>query len=292
MNMLKEMRLLPQDEPVVMGILNCTPDSFYEDSRKQTEREIALRADEIINEGGRIIDIGAFSTRPGAQEVSEEEELRRMRFALQTVRRGHPDALLSIDTYRPSVARMAVEEYNANIINDVSELGMAFVGSADVAGGTDDAPGYSDMKCNIEWARTIAQLQTSYILMSVQRDMDTMIRNFKEEVTLLRSVGVENIILDPGYGFGKDVIDGNFAVLREQHRLHKAFPELPILAGMSRKRMIWQLLGGTAQDNSALRGTMLANLIALQNGATILRVHDVMEAVETISLFRAMEKGR
>lgn len=286
---LKEMGIVPDMEPVVMGILNCTPDSFYEGSRKQTERDIALRADEIIGEGGRIIDIGAFSTRPGAQEVSEEEELRRMRFALQTVRCGHPDALLSIDTYRPTVARMAVEEYGAAIINDVSEMGTAFVGSADAIGGGES---FSLSPFQTDFARQIASLKVPYILMSVQEDMDTMIRNFREEVALLRQEGVEDIILDPGYGFGKEVIAGNYAVLREQGRLREEFPDLPVLAGMSRKRMVWQVLGGTAQDDAALRGTMLVNLVALQNGAAILRVHDVSEAVETCSLFRAMGNGK
>lgn len=261
--------------PVVMGILNCTPDSFYEGSRKQTEKEIAERADGILREGGTIIDIGAFSTRPEAGEVSEEEELRRMSFALEVVRRGHPDAMLSIDTYRPAVARMAVEEYGADIINDVSEGGITGIVDKPLDGEKNE-DGVPAMFAEV------ARLGVPYILMSVQPDMETMLRNFRKEVETLRGLGVRDIILDPGYGFGKDVIKGNYGILRRQKEIKAAFPELPLLAGMSRKRMIRQLLGGTAQDDSAMRGTMLANLAAIQNGADILRVHDVKEARETI----------
>lgn len=276
MKCLSDMGITPSCEPLVMGILNCTPDSFFEGSRKQTEEEIALRAEEIIRQGGRIIDVGAFSTRPGAQEVNEAEELRRMRFALQILRREMPEALLSIDTYRPAVARMAVEEYGANIINDVSEGGLTGIVDTPLE---EDAPSIF---------QEMARLKVPYILMSVQRDMATMLECFTKEVALLRQLGVEDIILDPGYGFGKDVIAGNFSVLKQQGLLREVFPELPILAGMSRKRMMWQLLGGTPKDEPALHGTMLANLIALQNGANILRVHDVSEAVETIKVFQAV----
>lgn len=261
--------------PVVMGILNCTPDSFFEGSRKQASHEIAERADEILREGGAIIDIGAFSTRPGAAEVSEEEEMRRMRHALATVRGAHPDVVVSIDTYRPAVARMAVEEYGADIINDVSEGGITGIVDKPLDGAVDGDGVPAIFK-------EVARLRVPYILMSVQSGIEDMLRNFRSEVATLRSLGVEDIILDPGYGFGKDVIGGNFEVLRRQREIKEAFPTLPLLAGMSRKRMIWQLLGGTAQDASAMRGTMLANLVALQNGADILRVHDVKEARETV----------
>lgn len=267
----------PPGGPIVMGILNCTPDSFFEGSRKQTEREIAQRADDIIAEGGRIIDIGAFSTRPGAQEVGEDEEMRRMRLALDTVRRSHPDAILSIDTYRPAVARMAVEEYGADIINDVSEGGITGIVDRPLEQ-TEDGDGVPAM------FKEVARLGVPYILMSVQPDIESMLRNFRKEVAMLNRLGLEDIILDPGYGFGKDIIKGNFEILRRQREIKEAFPSLPLLAGISRKRMIWQLLGGTAQDDSAMYGTMLANLVALQNGADILRVHDVREAVHTVTL--------
>ncbi len=264
--------------PVVMGILNCTPDSFFEGSRKQTVYEIAQRADEIVSQGGQIIDIGAFSTRPGAQVVSLEEEMHRMRMALNVVRPHHEDAILSIDTYRPEVARMAVEEFGANIINDVSEGGITGVVDQllNEYATEDDVPLIF---------REVARLKVPYILMSVQPDINTMIANFRKEVAQLRSLGVEDIILDPGFGFGKEIIAGNFGLLSEMPQLKKAFPDLPLLVGMSRKRMVWQLLGGAAKDATALRGTMLVNILALERGADILRVHDVKDAMDTVKVF-------
>ena len=261
-----------------MGILNCTPDSFFEGSRKQTVYEIAQRADEIISEGGRIIDVGAFSTRPGAQVVSLEEEMQRMRMALNVIRPHHPDAVLSIDTYRPEVARMAVEEFGANIINDVSEGGITGVVDQplDEYATADNVPLIF---------REVARLKVPYILMSVQPDIDTMLHNFRKEVAQLHSLGVDDIILDPGFGFGKEILRGNFGLLAEMPRVKEAFPELPLLVGVSRKRMVWQLLGGTAQDTSALHGTMLVNMLALERGADILRVHDVKAAADTIKVF-------
>ncbi|MBQ9236750.1 MAG: dihydropteroate synthase [Prevotella sp.] len=246
----------------VMGILNCTPDSFYEGSRKQTDDEIAARADEIVGEGGTIIDVGAYSTRPGASAVSEEEEMRRLRAALTVIRRGHEDVTLSVDTFRPTVARMAAEEYGVRIINDVTE----------------GCP---------EMFKEVARLGVGYVLMSVQPTVESMIANFRIEVATLKSLGVKEIMLDPGFGFGKDVIDGNYAVLRDMGKVRDEFPELPLLVGVSRKRMIWKLLGCTPQDAEALQGTMLVNLIALQHGATVLRVHDVKAAADTIKIFKS-----
>lgn len=242
----------------VMGILNCTPDSFFIGSRVQTEKEIALRAEQILQEGGSIIDVGAYSTRPGADEVSEEEEMRRMRMALTTIRHTTPDATISIDTFRASVARMAAEEYGAQIINDVSE-------------GTDP-----------DMFATVAKLGVAYILMSVEPTMDKMIERFKNEVGTLQSLGCKDIILDPGFGFGKDVIKGNYEILRQLPELCKAFPTMPVLAGMSRKRMVWHVLGCKPEEPAAMHGTMILNAMALCGGATILRVHDVKEAVNTI----------
>ena len=246
--------------PHIMGILNCTPDSFFSGSRMQTESEIASRANAIIAEGGDIIDIGAYSTRPGAAEVSEEEELRRLRGALEVVRKVQPEAVLSVDTFRPRVARMAVEEYGAQIVNDVSE-GM-----------------YLD---------EMAALGVTYVLMSVQPDMATTLECFAEKVKRLRAKGCQDIILDPGFGFGKDVIKGNYAMLRDLHKVKEAFPELPLLAGISRKRMIYQLLGCTPDSDRALQGTMLTNLMALQQGADILRVHDVKAAADVVAIYNA-----
>ena len=245
-----------------MGILNCTPDSFFEGSRKQTEHEIASRAEQILSEGGTVIDVGAFSTRPGATEVTPDEEMRRMRGALRAIRSAVGDQVLSIDTFRSEVARMAVEEYGASIINDVTE-------------GRDE-----------RMFGEVARLKAGYVLMSVEPDMPSMIRRFQAEVRQLKQLGVGEIILDPGFGFGKEVIGGNYGVLRELDRLKAEFPEQPLLVGVSRKRMIHQLLGCSPQDEEALQGTMLVNLIALQQGATILRVHDVKEAINTIKVYR------
>ena len=271
-------RLMSFDTPVVMGILNCTPDSFFAGSRKQTESEIAGRANQIISEGGGIIDVGAFSTRPGADEVSEEEEMRRLRFALPIVRREQPDAVVSVDTYRPNVAKMVVEEYGADIINDVSEGGITGIVDKPleekyVVDGDDKFKDYPAI------FRMMGQLKVPYILMSVQGNMRDMVMGFSREIQQLRDLGVKDIILDPGYGFGK-TIEENFAILREQEKL-QVFG-MPILAGPSRKRLIWKFLGITADE--ALNGTTVVDTIALMNGADILRVHDVKEAVQAVKI--------
>ena len=252
-------------KPIVMGILNCTPDSFYEGSRMQTEYEIEARAEQIISEGGSIIDVGAYSTRPGATEVSQDEEMRRLRMALTAIRRGHSKATLSVDTFRAEVAQMAVEEFGVELINDVTE-------------GADDG-----------MFATVGRLKAGYVLMSVQPDMDSMVEHFRKEVDELRALGVERIILDPGFGFGKTpVVEGNYQVMNGMQRLREEFPELPVLAGVSRKRMVWQLLDCSPNDTTVLQGTMLLNLLALERGADILRVHDVKEATDTIKVYEAL----
>lgn len=267
------------DTPQVMGILNLTPDSFYAGSRKQTEKEIAERVVQIVTEGGTMIDVGAFSTRPGAPEVSEEEELRRMRRGLEIVRSEMNgmselcrDVKISIDTFRPSVARMAVEEYGADIINDVSEGGIT---------GVVDTP-----LGDLGLFREVARLKVPYILMSVQPTMEDMVSHFMTEIRQLRELGVEDIILDPGYGFGKDIINGNYEILAHQQELKELF-HLPLLVGVSRKRMIWQLLGSSADE--ALNGTTAVNMLALERGADILRVHDVKAAVEAVKIFNQIK---
>lgn len=266
------------DTPQVMGILNLTPDSFYAGSRKQTEKEIAERVVQIVTEGGTMIDVGAFSTSPGAPEVSEEEELRRMRRGLEIVRSEMDgmselcrDVKISIDTFRPSVARMAVEEYGADIINDVSEGGIT---------GVVDTP-----LGDLGLFREVARLKVPYILMSVQPTMEDMVSHFMTEIRQLRELGVEDIILDPGYGFGKDIINGNYEILAHQQELKELF-HLPLLVGVSRKRMIRQLLGSSADE--ALNGTTAVNMLALERGADILRVHDVKAAVEVIKIFNQL----
>lgn len=271
-------KLLQLDRPVVMGILNCTPDSFYAGSRKQTEKEIADRANQIINEGGGIIDVGAFSTRPGAQEVSVEEEMRRLKAALPIVRREQPNAIISVDTYRPDVARMVVEEYGADIINDVSEGGITGIVDKPLEEtyNVDSDDKYKDYPAIF---RMMGRLKVPYILMSVQGNLRDMTIGFSREIQQLRDLGVKDIILDPGYGFGK-TMEENFDILREQAKL-EVF-ELPILAGLSRKRLIWKTLGLTADE--ALNGTTVVNTVALMNGAAILRVHDVKEAVQAVKI--------
>lgn len=265
--------LIDLSEPQVMGILNVTPDSFYAGSRKQTEKEIALRADEIIDEGGAIIDVGAFSTRPGAAEVSAEEEMTRMRRALEIVRRQQPDAVLSIDTFRPEVAKMSVEEFGAGIINDVSEGGITGVVNTPLEKNEDD--GYPAI------FRMVAQLKVPYILMSVQKDLHDMMIGFAREIQQLRDLGAKDIILDPGFGFGK-TLEQNYAIMNEMEKLREM--ELPILVGISRKSMIFKLLGFTA--NESLNGTSVLNTMALMKGASILRVHDVKECVEVTRIVR------
>lgn len=272
-------RLLSLDSPVVMGILNCTPDSFFAGSRKQTEKEIADRANQIIDEGGSIIDVGAFSTRPGgAQEVSTEEEMRRLRYALPIVRREQPDAIVSVDTYRPDVARMVVEEFGADIINDVSEGGITGIVDKPLEE-TYDVDGDERYKDYPAIFRMMGKLKVPYILMSVQGNLRDMTIGFSREIQQLHDLGVKDIILDPGYGFGKTRQE-NFDILREQAKL-EVF-ELPILAGLSRKRLIRKTLGLTADE--ALNGTTVVDTIALMNGADILRVHDVKEAVQAVKI--------
>ena len=259
-------RLIDLSTPKVMGILNATPDSFYSGSRKQTEREIADRANQIIDEGGTFIDVGAFSTRPGAVEVSEEEETKRLKRAIAIVRREQPDAPISVDTYRPLVARRCIEEFGADIINDVSEGGIT---------GIVDTPIHEQG----DMFKTVGELKVPYILMSVKSNMHDMLKAFAEEVQTLRDYGAKDIILDPGYGFGK-TLDENYEILSEAERLLTL--ELPVLVGVSRKSMIFKLIGG--DPTTSLNGTTVLNTISLMKGAAILRVHDVREAWECVKL--------
>lgn len=259
-------QLVDLSSPVVMGILNATPDSFYSGSRKQTETEIADRANQIIAEGGKIIDVGAFSTRTGAEVVSVEEETQRLKRALAIVRREQPDAIVSVDTYRPLVARQCVEEFGADIINDVSEGGLTGIVGQEIHEEGD-------------MFETVADLRVPYILMSVQPTLKKMMINFAAEVQRLRDLGAKDIILDPGYGFGK-TLNQNYEILNEAERLQEL--ELPILVGISRKSMIYRLIGG--DPTTSLNGTTVLNTISLMKGASILRVHDVKEAVEVCQM--------
>ena len=270
-------RLMDLSTPQVMGILNVTPDSFYSGSRKQTEMEIAQRANQIIEEGGSIIDVGAFSTRPGADEVSEEEEGRRLKFALDTVRREQPDAAVSVDTYRPTLARKCIEEWGADIINDVSEGGITGITNVPLEQRLEEYP---------EMFRLVGELKVPYILMSVQPTLAAMMKGFAREVQQLRDLGAKDIILDPGFGFGKNLIQ-NYQIYNEMEKLNVM--ELPVLVGISRKSMIYKLLGGDA--TTSLNGTAVLDTIALMKGASILRVHDVKEAAEAVRIVEAMKEG-
>ncbi|MBR5656741.1 MAG: dihydropteroate synthase [Prevotella sp.] len=270
-------RLLDLSKPKVMGILNATPDSFFAGSRMETEREIAERAVQIIEEGGEIIDVGAFSTRPGGKLVTEEEEKQRLQFALNIVRRELPEAVVSVDTYRPRLARWCVEESMVDIVNDVSE------GRGSLNGvGLIDEEIKADEEGDSMFA-TVARLGVPYILMSVQPTIRDMLMHWSAEVRQLRTLGAKDIILDPGFGFGK-TLEQNYQIMNEMEKL--CVLDLPLLVGVSRKSMIYKLLEGTPQ--TALNGTIVLDTIALQKGAAILRVHDVREAVETVRIMEQL----
>lgn len=266
--------LMDLSTPRVMGILNITPDSFYEQSRMQVDKDILTRCQEILDQGGDIIDIGAYSSRPGAQHISQEEEMTRLRHALELITKEFPQAHLSVDTFRADVARMCVEEYGVAIINDIA------------AGSMDD-----------RMFETIAELKVPYIMMHMQgtpQDMQMnpsyehmeqeVMKYFSEKVNQLYALGVNDIILDPGFGFGKTV-EHNYEMLSWMEDFQTF--GLPLLVGVSRKSMIYKLFGSTPQE--ALNGTTVLHTIALQKGANILRVHDVKEAVEAIQILDKMQ---
>ena len=251
-------RLLDLSRPLVMGILNVTPDSFFADSRQQTEEDIAMCCQKLLSEGAAIIDVGGCSTRPGGEVATEAQEMERLRMALAVVRRNQPQAVISVDTFRPDVARMAVEEFGADIINDVS-------------GGTP------------EMFRMVTRLRVPYILMSLQPTIREMLLSFAEKVQQLRDMGATDIILDPGFGFGK-TLEQNYQVMNELEKL--LVMELPLLVGISRKSMIYRAFDCTPKE--ALNGTTALNTIALMKGTSILRVHDVKEAVECVRIVKSL----
>ena len=264
-------KLMDLSEPQVMGILNITPDSFYSESQKNTEEEITERVNAILAEGGSMIDVGAYSSRPGADNVSEEEEKMRLRGALQILRRIAPEALVSVDTFRADVARMCVEEYGVQIINDIS-------------GGELDPRMFE----------TVASLGVPYILMHMKGNPQTMqqdpryddlltemLQYFGSKVQQLHELGVKDIILDPGFGFAK-TLDHNYELMSRLQDLRVL--GLPMLVGVSRKSMIYNLLGSNPEG--ALNGTSVLNTIALLKGANILRVHDVKAAVEVVQIVK------
>ncbi len=261
-------KLLDMKTPQVMGILNATPDSFYAVSRSQTKPQIAERTHQILSEGATIIDVGACSTRPDSEPATEQEEMERLRVALAIVRREVPEAIISVDTYRPDVARMVVEEFGADIINDVG------------------APANSKRliaNSQENMFRMVSRLCVPYIYMSRKATMYDILKDCAEAVDSLRSMGQKDIILDPGFGFGKTV-DENYQVMNELERMQML--HLPVLVGISRKSMIYKLMGTTPEDS--LNGTTVLNTISLIKGANILRVHDVKEAVECVKIVQSL----
>ena len=267
-------RLLSLKSPVVMGILNVTPDSFYAGSRQADEAAVAQRIETILAEGGAIVDIGGYSSRPDAAEVTEEEEWQRIKPALKRMQRDFPEVPVSVDTFRSAIARRAVEEYGTAMINDIS-------------GGMLDARMFE----------TIALLQVPYILMHMRGTPQTMQQHtnyddlmedimlyFAQKVRALRQLGVNDVILDPGFGFAK-TLEQNYELMRSLSEFSIHF-ETPLLVGISRKSMIYKLLNATPEDS--LNGTTVLNTYALLNGADILRVHDVKAATETIEIVKRL----
>lgn len=264
-------QLVSYTQPIVMGILNVTPDSFYDGGRYCKVDEISRRVDQIISEGAEIIDIGAYSSRPGAQDVTAEEEWSRLSQGLEIIRKRCPEAIISVDTFRADVAEKSIVDGGAAIINDIS-AGMI----------------------DAQMFPTVAKLGVPYILMHMQgtpQDMQNqpqyndvtneVILFLSEKVLKLRQLGVKDIIIDPGFGFGK-TIEHNYTLLRNLDKF-KIF-DMPLLVGISRKSMIYKPLNITPQE--ALNGTTVLNTLALVNGASILRVHDVKAAVESIKLMK------
>lgn len=262
-------QLLSLATPRVMGILNVTPDSFYDGSRCPEKAEITERVHTIVREGADIIDIGGYSSRPHAADISPDEEMRRLSVGLEIIRKHYPDAFVSVDTFRAEVARRCVEEYGVQIINDIS-------------GG----------ELDLKMFETAADLHVPYILMHMRGTPDTMMTltdydnlisdmlyYFSERIARLESLGVNDIIIDPGFGFSK-TLDDNYLLMK--HLDEFARIGLPLLVGVSRKSMIYKYFGTTPAES--LNGTTALNVLALLGGANILRVHDVREAVEAVRI--------
>ncbi|MGL5226913.1 MAG: dihydropteroate synthase [Bacteroidales bacterium] len=268
-------QLITTGKPLVMGILNATPDSFFEGSRCMTENLIENRIKQIIDEGGSIIDIGAYSSRPDAQHIDTKEEWRRLETALRILRDQYPDVITSVDTFRSEIAKRAVEEYGVNMINDIS-------------GGEMDRSMFA----------TIGELKVPYIMMHMKGTPQTMQQHcdyndlfqdialyFSGKIEQLRELGVNDIIIDPGFGFSK-TLEQNYELLAKLE--HFSIFEHPILVGVSRKSMIYKLLD--IKPEEALNGTSVIHTVALRKGADILRVHDVKEAVQCVEITEMIKR--
>jgi dihydropteroate synthase len=265
-------QLIDLSDPIIMGVLNVTPDSFFDGGNYEDAKALLQQVEKMILEGAAIIDIGGMSSRPGAEIINVEEELNRVIPIIKKIKEHFSEIIISIDTVRSEVARQSVF-VGASIINDIS------------AGSIDD-----------EMFKTVAELNVPYILMHMQGKPDNMQENpdyqdvtknvldfFIKKVSELRALGVKDIILDPGFGFGKTIVH-NYQLL-QKFAIFKIL-DLPLLAGVSRKSMIYKTLNSTPQE--ALNGTTVLNTFALERGAKILRVHDVKEAKETITLWKQL----
>jgi dihydropteroate synthase len=268
-------RLIDLSQPRVMGILNCTPDSFYDGGRYRNESELLNQAERMLTEGADFIDIGAYSSKPNAEFVSEDEELQRIVPVVELVLKNFPDTLISIDTFRARVAEETVLA-GAAIVNDIS------------AGLLDDA-----------MLELVGKMKVPYIMMHMRGTPQTMVKltdyedivkemlfYFSQRIAAARAAGINDIIIDPGFGFAK-TLEQNYEVLSKLELFQMT--ELPVLAGISRKSMIYKLLGTTPAES--LNGTTVLNTLALTKGANILRVHDVKEAVEAAKLWQALAKS-
>jgi len=266
-------KLFSIENPVVMGILNVTPDSFYDGGEYITTDNILARSEEIINEGGHIIDIGACSTRPGVKPTSDKVEKERLNAALSVIREHHPHIIISLDTFRAEIADWAISKFNVDIINDVS--------------GGNIEPEIIDVVANKKVAYITMHMQGMPENMQINPEYKHVVKDilcyFSEHVFKLRNKGLHDIIIDPGFGFGK-TMDQNYQLMACLDVFQML--ELPLLVGVSRKSMIYNLFNSTAKE--ALTGTIALNLFALQKGASILRVHDIKQAVETIRIFKKL----
>ena len=262
--------------PRVMGVLNITPDSFYKGSRYKNEKEIIGAAQKMLEEGADFLDIGGYSSRPGAEDISADEEKSRVLTAIRYVSKEFPQAIISVDTFRAEVAREAICDFGAHIVNDIS--------------GGDADPGMTEL---------IAKLNVPYIIMHMQGNPQTMQKKpvyedvvsdilmwFGQKTVSLMAEGVKDIIIDPGFGFGKNILH-NFEILRRLEEFRIA--GLPLMVGFSRKSMIWKTLDATPGES--LNGTSVLNAVALMKGADILRVHDVKEAVEAVKLISMVKNS-
>ncbi len=262
-------QLLDLSTPRVMGILNATPDSFFAESRMQTEKAVVARAGRIVSEGGSIIDVGACSTRPGAEAVDVDTEMFRLRIALTAIRKEFPEVPVSVDTFRADVARMCCDEFGVQMINDIS------------GGDMDERMFETVVRLGVPYVLT--HLKGSLKTMAQAQPSEDIVREvqlwFSERLLRLRALGAKDVIVDPGFGFGK-TLDENYALLRRLSDFKML--EAPLLVGVSRKSMIYKVLGSTPE--AALNGTTVLHALCLDRGAHILRVHDVKEAVEVVKL--------